>query len=93
MTEKVYERNLMANRYETIPKPLLYEAQKWLREEKKIEVNATYDNVVELHWHWYMKSFTNRNQITSIVNRNSYEDALLEGIKEAVKILKEKQDE
>lgn len=68
---------------------LLYEAQKWLREEKKIEVNATYDNVVELHWHWYMKSLTNRNQITSIINHDSYEQALLAGIKEAVKILKD----
>lgn len=69
---------------------LLYEAQKWLREEKKIEVNATYDNVVELHWHWYMKSLTNCNQSTSIINHDSYEQALLAGIKEAVKILKEK---
>ena len=68
----------------------LYEAQKWLREEKKVEVNATYDNIVELHWHWYMKSLTNRNQDMSIINHNSYEQALLEGIKEAIKILKEK---
>lgn len=68
----------------------LYDAQKFLREEKKIEVNATYDNVVELHWHWYMKSLTNRNQATSIINHDSYEQALLAGIKEAVKILKEK---
>ena len=69
--------------------PTLWEAQKWLRVEKKIEVNATYDNVVELHWHWYMKSLTNRNQTTSIINYDSYEQALLAGIKVAVKILKE----
>lgn len=75
---------------ESIAAPLLYEAQKWLREEKKIEVNATYDNIVELHWHWYMKSLTNRNQIISNTNHDSYEQALLAGIKEAVKILKEK---
>lgn len=68
----------------------LYEAQKWLREEKKIEVNATYDNIIELHWHWYMKSLTNRNQTISNINHNSYEQALLAGIKEAIKILKEK---
>ena len=72
-----------------IDAPTMWEVQKWLREEKKIEVNATYDNVVELHWHWYMKSLTNRNQDTSIINRDSYEQALLAGIKEAVKILKE----
>ena len=68
----------------------LYSAQKWLRKAKKIEVNATYDNVVELHWHWYMKSLTNRNQTISIVNHDSYEQALLTGIKEAIKIMKEK---
>lgn len=72
-----------------VPGVLLYSVQKWLREEKKIEVNATYDNVVELHWHLYMKSLTNRNQAISSINHNSYEQALLAGIKEAVKILKE----
>ena len=54
------------------------------------EVNATYDNIVELHWHWYIKSLTNRNQTISNINHDSYEQALLSGIKEAVKILKEK---
>ena len=58
---------------ESIVTVLLYEAQKWLREEKKIEVNATYDNIIELHWHWYMKSLTNRNQDISIINYDSYE--------------------
>lgn len=67
----------------------LWNAQRFLRKEKKIEVNATYDNVVELHWHWYMKSLTNRNQTTSTINYDSYEQALLAGIKVAVKILKE----
>ena len=71
-----------------VPGVLLYSAQKWLRKEKKIEVNATYDNIVELHWHWYMKSLTNRNQTISNTNYDSYEQALLAGIKEAVKILK-----
>jgi hypothetical protein len=76
-----------------VPGVLLYSAQKWLREAKKIEVNATYDNVVELHWHWYMKSLTNCNQDISIINYDSYEQALLAGIKEAVKILKEELNE
>ena len=83
-----YPKDVMG--HELIDAPTMWEAQKWLREEKKIEVNATYDNVVELHWHWYMKSLTNRNQDTSIINHDSYEQALLAGIKEAVKILKEK---
>ena len=79
--------------HDQVNRPLLYEVQKWLREEKNIEVNATYDNVVELHWHWYMKSLTNRNQDTSIINHDSYEQALLAGIKEAVKILKEENND
>ena len=76
-----------------IPRLSLYEAQKWLREEKQIEVNATYDNIIELHWHWYMKSLTNCNQDTSIINHDSYEQALLAGIKEAVKILTNNKNE
>ena len=71
----------------------LYDAQKWLREDKKIEVNATYDNIIELHWHWYMKSLTNRNQDTSIINYDSYEQALLAGIKETIEILKEENND
>ena len=73
--------------------PSLYEVQKWLREEKKIEVNATYDNIIELHWHWYMKSLTNRNQDISIINYDSYEQALLAGIKEAIEILKKENND
>ncbi len=80
-----FPKEVMTANY--IDAPTMWEAQKWLREEKKIEVNATYDNVVELHWHWYMKSLTNRNQVISIINHNSYEQALLAGIKEAVKNL------
>jgi len=82
--------NLKNNKINKVQAPTLYEAQKWLREVKKIEVNATYDNVVELHWHWYMKSLINRNQTISMINHDSYESALLKAIKEAVKILKEK---
>ena len=63
----------------------LYEAQKWLREEKFLLI------VVD--------RFLNGEYVFSIVDilnyseekngtANSYEEALLEGIKEAVKILK-----
>lgn len=88
-SHELWVMGLEPDTYYDGPIILLYEAQKWLREEKKIEVNATYDNVVELHWHWYMKSLTNRNQTTSIINYDSYEQALLAGIKEAIEILKE----
>ena len=101
-----YEANPLACRYEDIPKPMLYESQKWLREEKRIcvEVDCCAGGYVwELckayHKDWFSGGTTiythccEDNAINSLLNDcgkyNSYEDALLEGIKEAVKILKE----
>ena len=71
---------------------LLYEAQKWLREEKNIIVDvrygALYYNVVLNHTitggRHIVKDKNNR-----IADFTEYEEALSEGIKEAVKILKE----
>ena len=67
---------------------LLYEAQKWLREEKNIIVypeknsigwfSATHYNIGKVHRFKYSEEYY-----------DSYEEALSEGIKEAVKILKE----
>jgi hypothetical protein len=68
----------------------LYEAQKWLREEKKMDVNAISDFISEYHWFWQIKSLINANNDVSYPYYRSYEEALSEGIKEAVKILKEK---
>ena len=68
----------------------LYEAQKWLREEKKMEVNATSDCLSKHSWFWYHKSLINANDDYSMPTYQTYEEALSEGIKEAVKILKEK---
>lgn len=67
----------------------LYEAQKWLREEKKIEVlvlskgmvGAPYDVQV------YTEDYVNQMGI----EYSSYEEALLEGIKEAIEILKDEE--
>ena len=82
----------------------LYEAQKWLREEKNICVEMTccaggyvwelckaYNNRT---WISGSTIYTKPNMDNPLLNDcgkyESYEDALLEGIKEAVKILKEK---
>ena len=72
---------------------LLYEAQKWLREEKKIDVfvRAGYLGKNRVR-HYYVEVFTSNDVITLDNDRedyDSYEEALLEGIKEAIKILKE----
>ena len=72
--------------------PLLYQAQKWLREEKKIVVLVGFDFcpiTSEIVYNWVI--VVNGN----IAKKSSYtydyfEEALSEGIKEAVEILKEK---
>lgn len=70
--------------------PLLYEAQKWLREEKGIRIEIpiwlTNDGVWKYNFGLRTREVYNRG----IGEWNSYEEALSEGIKEAVKILKEK---
>ena len=70
----------------------LYEAQKWLREEKKIDVGATWDEE-ENNWYVCIRKIGFPDWSGTSVSHScysSYEEALSEGIKEAVKILKEK---
>ena len=80
----------------------LYEAQKWLREEKGIVVDVSFSP-----FGYFASMYTNVRNVESEIlkerfkfewseklfgeeDHDSYEGALLEGIKEAVKILKEK---
>ena len=66
---------------------LLYEAQKFLREEKKIIVN------IDIDYNWYYGIYFSEGNIYppqfSEGEYGSYEEALLEGIKSAIKLLKE----
>ena len=64
---------------------LLYEAQKWLREVKGVIVLVHHLMTEEGDWEWEI-SYRYRSKGMY----HSYEEALSEGIKEAVKILKEK---
>ena len=66
----------------------LYSAQKWLREEKKIEVLALSKGMVGAPYD--AQVYTEDYVIQEGIEYNSYEEALLEGIKEAVKILNNK---
>ena len=82
-----------SNKYKdskNIDAPTMWEAQKWLREEKQIEVNASFDKV-EDGWIAYIQRLDYPDlcgtDVFSTVY-NTYESALSEGIKEAVKILK-----
>ena len=78
------------------PRIPLYEAQKWLREEKKIYVEPYFAQTIN-HMPRFRWMVTNGNSSRFLVDTldsrehyRSYEEALSEGIKEAVKILKEK---
>ena len=66
--------------------PNLYEAQKWLREEKKIHIEVLYQPAT---WTCKLYNLKGMEYIKGFTFFVSHEEALLEGIKEAIKILKE----
>ena len=67
----------------------LYDAQKWLREEKKIEVLVLSKGMIGAP---YDAQVYTEDYVTQMgIEYSSYEEALLEGIKEAVEILKDEQ--
>ena len=70
-----------------IPRLSLYEAQKWLREEKRIEVLVLSKGMVGVPYD--VQVYTEDYSIGDDKEYSSYEDALLRGIKEAIKFLKE----
>lgn len=70
---------------------LLYEAQKWLREKKNIIVSVYYYSKTDKyneHWYWILYQNGHEKDISGILGA-TYEEALLEGIKESIKILKD----
>ena len=69
----------------------LYDAQKWFREKKNMDVNAFYDNM-DAAWRFYILEMDSPDLSGTYAYKDafmSYEEALLEGIKEAIKLLKE----
>ena len=69
---------------ESIVAPLLYEAQKWLREENGIEIVVLSKGMVGSPY--YSQVYTEDYAIGGDEEYSTYEEALLGGIKEAVKI-------
>ena len=65
---------------------LLYEAEKWLR-EKEIMVYPQYLTNCQT---WMCMVYEEKKMLMRSIGRGSYNEVLNEGIKEAVKILKEK---
>ena len=70
-----------------IDAPTMCEAQKWLREEKEMLLQPTYLELSD-EWICIIRDKNKRHGYSAEKQRN-YEEALLEGIKEAVKLLKE----
>lgn len=74
---------------------LLYLAQKWLREEKNIEANASFDKM-DNGWIAFIQRLDYPDLCgTDVFSAiyDTYESALSESIKEAIKILKEENNE
>ena len=69
-----------------LPMALLYEAQKWLREMKGIIVYPQYLTNGQT---WMCMVYEEKKMFMHSFGRGSYNEVLNEGIKEAVKILKE----
>lgn len=66
--------------------PTLYEAQKWMREEKGIIVGIINNFTIQA-FDWYVSTW--EEDLCRGNKYVSYEEALSEGIKKAVKILKD----
>lgn len=85
--------------HDQVNRPLLYEAQKWLREEKQIIIEATFNLMYkgQPRFSWrvlynlaqHKGAYYTFDSVKSKEDYVSYEEALSEGIKEVVKTLKE----
>ena len=78
-----------------IDAPTMWEAQKWLREEKGIHITINYIRLEEEDIFMYTLRYIGQTlREGSALYKNeqysSYEEALSEGIKEAVEVLKDK---
>lgn len=75
-TSNVYEKNILACRYEDYPKPTISQVLKWLRDEKKIHIGVLYHNYYAV-WIQPMK----RNEAEHVIHDcKTHEGAELEGI-------------
>ena len=71
-----------------IDAPTMWEAQKWLREVKKILILPEYNSFGWFCGIHYLISSVKMFKYTA-KEVNSYEEALLEGVRAAIKLLKE----
>ena len=87
-----FERNILTNRYEEVPRPLLYEAQQWLMTQGIYIAPRIYlyhDINLDDETSWECNIYIAYAAIYTIGKSLSYEDALLLGIKEGINKLRE----
>ena len=87
----------MGLRFELAGTISLYEAQKWLREKKGIHIAPRiylyHDINFDDETSWECNIYIEYAQIYTIGKSLSYEDALLLGIKDVIKFIKQKEQE
>lgn len=88
-----FPKDVLTSNY--IDAPTMWEAQKWLREEKSIDVLIYLDDLKGYFpfiriWEGSWKTFISLEEVggEKALYSANYEESLAEGIKEAVKILK-----
>ena len=67
----------------------LYDAQKWLREKKNIQIEISISFMDNGVWEFSFRIQTPEFYDRAIGEWDSYEEALLEGVRAAIKLLKE----
>ena len=73
-----------------IPRFSLYEAQKWLREEKGIGITIFHNYYCDTREMYYqVELYNTKHHLKTFGEFSDWTQAIAEGIKEAVKILKE----
>lgn len=81
-----FPKDVMTSNY--IDAPTMWEVQKWLRKKKQIEIVVLSRGMIGAPY--YFQVYTEDDVTADDKDYASFEEALSEGIKEAVKILKEK---
>lgn len=82
-TREMYERNILACRYEDYPKPTISKVLKWLRKEKAIHIGVV---LWEKGWYFDVYEYLKEEYEYSIKHKyqsadyNSYEQVALAGI-------------
>lgn len=90
--ELLYTRDFIhPDDIDRVAAPLLYQAQKWMREEKHIEVLVLSKGMVGAPYD--VQVYTEDYSISDDKEYSSYEEALSEGVRASIKILQDEQKE